>query len=112
MKRILYSLFFLPILAFSQNTDSLEVQSSDNEDSVKVLSEKVKTQNIDDVIITGTLKAVSRSKSPVAVEIYSQKFFQKNPTPNIFEAISMVNGVQPQLNCSVCNTGDIHINGL
>jgi len=23
-----------------------------------------------------------------------------------------VNGVRPQLNCSVCNTGDIHINGL
>ena len=24
----------------------------------------------------------------------------------------MVNGVRPQLNCSVCNTGDIHINGM
>jgi outer membrane receptor for ferrienterochelin and colicins len=24
----------------------------------------------------------------------------------------MVNGVRPQLNCNVCNTGDIHINGL
>ena len=22
-----------------------------------------------------------------------------------------INGVRPQLNCSVCNTGDIHING-
>nr|WP_238536278.1 TonB-dependent receptor [Chryseobacterium populi] len=72
----------------------------------------MKTKMIDDVVITGTIKPVSRSKSPVAVEIYSQKFFQKNPTPNIFEAISMVNGVKPQLNCSVCNTGDIHINGL
>jgi outer membrane receptor for ferrienterochelin and colicins len=112
MKRILYSWLFLPSLYFSQNTDSLEIQSSDNQDSLKVLPNTVKTQNIDDVIITGTLKPVSRSKSPVAVEIYSQKFFQKNPTPNIFEAISMVNGVKPQLNCSVCNTGDIHINGL
>ncbi|AZA96963.1 TonB-dependent receptor plug domain-containing protein [Chryseobacterium shandongense] len=112
MKRILYSWLFLPSLYFSQNTDSLEIQSSDNQDSLKVLLNTVKTQNIDDVIITGTLKPVSRSKSPVAVEIYSQKFFRKNPTPNIFEAISMVNGVKPQLNCSVCNTGDIHINGL
>ena len=24
----------------------------------------------------------------------------------------MVNGVRPQINCNVCNTGDIHINGL
>ncbi|MBC8643502.1 TonB-dependent receptor plug domain-containing protein [Flavobacterium lindanitolerans] len=23
-----------------------------------------------------------------------------------------VNGVRPQLNCNICNTGDIHINGL
>lgn len=112
MKRILYSLLFLPMLYFSQNTNSVEVQSPDNQDSLKVSPPAEKTQNIDDVIITGTIKPVSRSKSPVAVEIYSQKFFQKNPTPNIFEAISMVNGVKPQLNCSVCNTGDIHINGL
>lgn len=112
MKRILYSLLFLPMLYFSQNTNSVEVQSPDNQDSLKVSPPAEKTQNIDDVIITGTIKRVSRSKSPVAVEIYSQKFFQKNPTPNIFEAISMVNGVKPQLNCSVCNTGDIHINGL
>ncbi|SHF37995.1 outer membrane receptor for ferrienterochelin and colicins [Chryseobacterium takakiae] len=112
MKRILYSLLFLPMLYFSQNTNSVEVQSPDNQDSLKVSPPAEKTQNIDDVIITGTIKPVSRSKSPVAVEIYSQKFFQKNPTLNIFEAISMVNGVKPQLNCSVCNTGDIHINGL
>src|SRR5690606_7025256 len=31
---------------------------------------------------------------------------------NIFEALQIVNGVRPQLNCNVCNTGDIHINGL
>src|SRR5690606_5771509 len=39
-------------------------------------------------------------------------FLKKNPTPNIFEALQNVNGVRPQLNCNVCNTGDIHINGL
>src|SRR5690606_37940377 len=36
----------------------------------------------------------------------------KNPTPNIFEALQNINGVRPQINCNVCNTGDIHINGL
>src|SRR5690606_1906609 len=29
-----------------------------------------------------------------------------------FEGLQNVNGVRPQLNCNVCNTGDIHINGL
>ncbi|MFD2726533.1 TonB-dependent receptor [Hyunsoonleella rubra] len=67
---------------------------------------------LDEVIVTGTLKAVSRLESPVPVEVYSPTFFKKNPTPNIFEALQNVNGVRPQLNCNVCNTGDIHINGL
>ena len=68
--------------------------------------------SLDEVIITGTLKPVSRLESPVPVEVYSPTFLKKNPTPNIFEALQNVNGVRPQLNCNVCNTGDIHINGL
>lgn len=67
---------------------------------------------LNEVIVTGTLKAVSRLESPVPVEVYSPAFFKKNPTANIFEALQNVNGVRPQLNCNVCNTGDIHINGL
>ena len=50
--------------------------------------------------------------SPIPVEVYSPAYFKKNPSPNIFESLQMVNGVQPQLNCNVCNTGDIHINGM
>ncbi len=70
------------------------------------------SDTLDEVIVTGTLKAVSRLESPVPVEVYSPTFLKKNPTPNIFEALQNVNGVRPQLNCNVCNTGDIHINGL
>ena len=110
MKRILFSTIFISGFCFSQETDSLDLNKKS--DSIKIPVKKERVKLIDDVVITGTIKPVSKSKSPVAVEIYSQKFFQKNPTPSVFEAIAMVNGVQPQLNCSVCNTGDIHINGL
>jgi outer membrane receptor for ferrienterochelin and colicins len=68
--------------------------------------------SLDEVVVTGTLKEVKRIESPVPVEVYSPAFFRKNPTPNIFDALQNVNGVRPQLNCNVCNTGDIHINGL
>ncbi len=68
--------------------------------------------NLGEVVITGTLKEVSRLESPVPVEVYKPGYFKKNPTPTIFEALQNVNGVRPQLNCNVCNTGDIHINGL
>ena len=69
-------------------------------------------KEIDAVVVTGTMKAVKKLDSPVAVEVYTPQFFKKNPTPSIFESLQNVNGVRPQLNCSVCNTGDIHINGL
>ncbi len=68
--------------------------------------------SLDEIVISGTLRPVSKTNSPVPVEVYSETFFRKNPTPSIFESLQNVNGVRPQLNCNVCNTGDIHINGL
>lgn len=67
---------------------------------------------LNEVVVSGTLKSVKRLESAVPVEVYSPVFFKKNPTASIYEALQNVNGVRPQLNCGVCNTGDIHINGL
>ncbi len=69
-------------------------------------------KELDAVVITGTMRAVRKSESPIAVEVYTPQFLKKNPSPSIFESLQNVNGVRPQLNCSVCNTGDIHINGV
>jgi len=69
-------------------------------------------QEVEEMVVSGTLKEVSKKESTVNVEVYSTKFFKKNPSPSIYEALQNVNGVRPQLNCNVCNTGDIHINGL
>ncbi len=87
---------------------------------INITSDKKITRNItlseddslDEIVISGTLRPVTKSNSPVPIEVYSETFFRKNPTPSIFESLQNVNGVRPQLNCSVCNTGDIHINGL
>jgi outer membrane receptor for ferrienterochelin and colicins len=73
---------------------------------------KLNTKVLDEVVITGTLKEVSKKDSSIPVEVISSKVFLKNPTPSLFESVGMINGVQPQINCNVCNTGDIHINGL
>jgi outer membrane receptor for ferrienterochelin and colicins len=64
------------------------------------------------VVVSGNLKEVSKSKSPVPIDIISAEYLQANPAPSVFEALQTVNGVRPQNNCNVCNTGDIHINGL
>ena len=70
------------------------------------------SQVMDEVVVTGTMKEISRTESPIPVEIITPKLFKKNPTASLFEAVGMINGVMPQLNCNVCNTGDIHINGM
>jgi outer membrane receptor for ferrienterochelin and colicins len=82
-------------------------------DSLKLDFDLSNLENdLNEVVVTGTLKEVKRLESPVPVEVYTQAYFRKNPTPSIFEALQNVNGVRPQLNCNICNTGDIHINGL
>ncbi|MCS6820082.1 MAG: TonB-dependent receptor plug domain-containing protein, partial [Chitinophagales bacterium] len=72
-------------------------------DSGKVLNE---------VVVSGTMRETSRMASSIAVEIYTPNFFQKNNSPVLFESLNMINGIQPQLNCNVCGSGDIHINGM
>jgi outer membrane receptor for ferrienterochelin and colicins len=69
-------------------------------------------QSLGEVVVSGTMKEVSKLDSPVPVEVYSAKFFRANPAPSVFESMQNINGVRPQVNCNVCNTGDIHINGL
>jgi outer membrane receptor for ferrienterochelin and colicins len=88
----------LTIQSPEQNQLNFELQKEDNE--------------LNEVVVSGTLKAVKRLESAVPVEVYTPIFFKKNPTASIYEALQNVNGVRPQLNCGVCNTGDIHINGL
>ncbi|PXY40019.1 TonB-dependent receptor [Flavobacterium cheongpyeongense] len=84
-----------------------------NNEAVILDFELKEDQNeLNEVVVSGTLKPVKRLESAVPVEVYSPAFFRKNPTPSIYDALQNINGVRPQLNCGVCNTGDIHINGL
>tara|TARA_B110001450_G_scaffold103704_1_gene98212 strand:+ start:320 stop:2563 length:2244 start_codon:yes stop_codon:yes gene_type:complete len=93
------------------NLKSLKIKLTGNEKLVKNFNLN-ENNSLEEIVISGTLRPISKSNSPVSVEVYSPSFFKKNPTPSIFESLQNVNGVRPQLNCNVCNTGDIHINGL
>ena len=104
MKYLFFTFLFALNFSYSQKTIS-----KTEKDSLA----KINVENqLNEVVVSGTLKAVKRLESSVPVEVYSPVFFKKNPTPSIYEALQNVNGVRPQLNCGICNTGDIHINGL
>ena len=100
---LILSLFVFE-LSFSQSTiPNIEKDS---------LAKKDQHSELNEVVVSGTLKAIKRLESTVPVEVYTPVFFKKNPTASIYEALQNVNGVRPQLICGVCNTGNIHINGL
>lgn len=97
-------------IGFDRFRTTLTIESG--KDQLVEIELKPSIESLDEMVVTGTLKPVSRLESPVPVEVYKPTFFKKNPTASIFEALQNVNGVRPQINCNVCNTGDIHINGL
>lgn len=99
------------LLGFQDYSKSILITASNPYLKIKIeLLESNSTLN--EVVVSGTMKEMSRLDSPVPVEVYSAEFFKANPTPSLFESMQNINGVRPQLNCNVCNTGDIHINGL
>jgi len=87
------------------------IVKKDETTKISISTEKT-AASLDEVVITGTLKEVSLMESAVPIEVYTPHYFKKNPTPSLFQALAIVNGVRPQVNCSVCNTGDVHINGM
>ena len=82
-----------------------------NQDYNIGIVELIPDKSLKEVVISGSLKPVSKLDSPTPVEVYSKTFFNANPTSTVFEALENINGIRPQLNCNICNTGDIHING-
>jgi outer membrane receptor for ferrienterochelin and colicins len=100
------------ISAMGYKEVSKTILITEGENVLPDIAIQVLVQQLEDVVVSGTMKEVSKTSSPVPVEVYSKNFFKSNPTPSIFESMQNINGVRPQLNCNVCNTGDIHINGL
>lgn len=92
-------------------TESKQIKIPNSEGKL-TLELKNLDSSLDEVVVSGTMQEVSKLDSPVPVEVYKAAFFRANPTPWLFESLQNVNGVRPQINCNVCNTGDIHINGL
>lgn len=98
------------IIGFESKSIKVDLRTTSDQYVEIILRES--SEQLEEVVLSGTLKEVSKLESPVPIEVYSVKFFKSNPTPSIFESLTTINGVRPQLNCNICNTGDIHINGL
>lgn len=113
IKNVKYGTYQLVISGIGYRTITKSVTVSEAKYFQELTLQTEELENsLAEVVVTGTMKEVSKLDSPVPVEIYTPVFFKRNPVPNLFESLQNINGVRPQLNCNVCNTGDIHINGL
>lgn len=64
------------------------------------------------VVITGTMTEVGVRESPVKVEVVPQRFLETAPTASVAEAVQRINGLTQQIDCGVCYTSSIRINGV
>lgn len=53
-----------------------------------------------------------KATTTLAIDQISNKLLNKNPSPSIFESLATINGISPQITCSVCNSSELSINGL
>jgi outer membrane receptor for ferrienterochelin and colicins len=67
---------------------------------------------LDPVVVTGTMKQATVSESTVKVDVVPAAVLQRNATNNIMESIQSVNGLYQQVDCGVCYTNNIRINGM
>ena len=100
--------FIFSAIGFKELKKNILIQAGKN--TLDVILEP-SSYDIEQVVVTGTMKETFLSTSPVKVDVVTQKFLKKVATSNVMEVIENVNGVQKQINCGVCGTNDIHING-
>lgn len=67
---------------------------------------------LDSLVTTGTLLERSLSASPVKVEVISARFLQRALTSSLLESMQLMTGLGHQVDCGVCYTSNIRINGM
>ncbi len=62
--------------------------------------------------VTATMQEQRVSESPVRVQIIQPQVFERVPSVNLMDAIENINGLRQQVDCGVCGTNSIRINGM
>jgi outer membrane receptor for ferrienterochelin and colicins len=70
-------------------------------------------QALGEVVVTGTMRETYVKDSPVKVEVVNvERLTQGKTSSNFMDLVGSVNGLSTQLNCGVCGTNAIRINGV
>jgi outer membrane receptor for ferrienterochelin and colicins len=90
-----------------------DVKVSPSETVTLELTLEQKTEELGEVVVTGTMRQTYIKESPVKVAVVTPQRLQQGKTSsNIMDVIDNVSGLSTQLNCGVCGTNAIRINGV
>lgn len=64
------------------------------------------------LVTTGTMRETFVSESPVKVDVVTTEFLTRNVSNNVMDNISFLPGLNQQVDCGVCFTNNIRINGM
>lgn len=69
-------------------------------------------KSLNEIVVTERIRDIRVSRNIIATSIIHPRIFQLNATASLFDAMSIIGGIQPVIQCGVCNTGDFQINGM
>lgn len=64
------------------------------------------------LVVTGTLSETRVLDSPVKVDVVSGRVLQRHAATSLMDGVGRINGLVPQVDCGVCYTNSIRINGM
>jgi len=98
-------------LGFKENKQQITVNKNE---TITVNFKMVETSfELGEIVVTGTMRETYVRDSPVKVEVVKVKQLSRGKTSsNFMDLVGSISGVSTQLNCGVCGTNAIRINGV
>jgi outer membrane receptor for ferrienterochelin and colicins len=79
---------------------------------ILILKPEISRLELEEVKASAKRNEISRIESPLLIDVYDKRFLERELTPSFTDVVGRINGVKSQVNCNVCGTSDIHINGM
>lgn len=92
-------------LRYSKNISSIK-------DTFLIIELIPDTSALIEISVEAEKPILTKKPETFNTEVYDVCIMHSSSSTSLFEGIQNINGLRPQLNCNICNTGDIHINGL
>lgn len=103
----------LAVTFVGYNSQVKKIRVEPDTDTRTIIELQRASEQLGEVVVTGTMRNTYVKESPVKVSVVkSEKLQQGRVSSNMMDLISSVNGLSSQLNCGVCGTNAIRINGV